>query len=476
MKPQKAISLILGPLLFLVVYFILDLDGLSDEGRAVLATTCWVGLWWMTEAIAIEATAFLPIVLLPLTGAVSMKESTFPYANPLVFLFLGGFLIALAIEKHQLHKRIALNIIHQVGTNPNRIILGFMIATAFLSMWISNTATTLMMVPIAVSVIGHIKSGKRFSKALLLAIAYSASIGGMATLVGTPPNIVFAGVIRDTFQVEISFVEWMAFGLPFAIGMLILTWWVLTRLIFRFQNSSSTEQSIIQDKLKELGQMSVNEKRVLVVFAFTAFCWISRTYLLNLFVPLLNDTLIAMIGGLLLFVIPDTEGKKLLSWDETKKLPWGVLMLFGGGLSIANAFVQTDLANWIGSLMNELNGITLILLILIIAALVNFLTEFTSNVATASMVLPILAALAIAVHVHPYYLMVAAILASSCAFMLPVATPPNAIVFGSRKLEIKDMIKSGLLLNLLSILLITAFVYFIMPLIWDLDVKDFITN
>lgn len=475
MKPQKAISLLLGPLVFLVVVYVLELEGLSQEGRAVLAVTCWMGVWWMTEAIAIEATALLPIVLFPLTGAIEMKATTFPYAHPLIFLFLGGFLIALAIEKHHLHTRIALNIIDRIGTNPSRIILGFMLATGFLSMWISNTASTLMMVPIALSVIANLNSIKQFAKALLLSVAYSASIGGMATLVGTPPNIVFAGVVRDTFGVEISFFEWMLFGLPFSICMIFLAWWLLTRFLFRMDNKPAEDLGI-KEKKEALGTLSTNEKRVLAIFCFTAFCWISRTYLLNNFIPLLNDTIIAVIGGLLLFIVPDSEGKKLLGWSETKKLPWGVLLLFGGGLTIASAFVKTDLAEWIGNGMNSFEGMSLILLIFVVAALVNFLTEFTSNVATASMVLPILAALALAVGVHPYYLMVGAILAASCAFMLPVATPPNAIVFGSKKLQMRDMIKTGIWLNFISILLIGLFVYFIMPLIWDLDMKDFTSS
>ncbi|UXP33120.1 SLC13 family permease [Reichenbachiella agarivorans] len=466
---QKIIKVLLGPLLFLLIYFGFEIEGLSDQGRAVLASTAWIGWWWMTEAIAIEATALLPILLFPLLGVLPIKETTFPYAHPLIFLFLGGFIIALAIEKWNLHTRIALNIILLIGSKPSQVVLGFMIATGFLSMWISNTASTLMMLPIGLSVIANLNGDKRFSKSLLLAIAYSASIGGMATLVGTPPNIVFASVVKESLGIEISFGEWMLFGLPFSICMIALTWFVLTKVLYRSGDNQSRDLGI-QVKLDNLGRLSAEEKRVLVIFGLVAFSWISREYVLNRFIPALDDTIIAIAGAMLLFIIPDTKGGKLLDWKTTKKIPWGVLLLFGGGLSIANAFIKTDLATWIGNSLNHLQAVPLLLVIVVIVTLVNFLTELTSNVATASMVLPILAALAIAMHIHPYYLMVGAILAASCAFMLPVATPPNAIVFGSGHLTMKDMIRAGVFLNMLSILLITLFVYIIMPLLWDIGI------
>lgn len=473
---RKLIGKTLGPSSFLVIYFLLPLDGLSPEGRAVLATTTWVGIWWMTEAIPIEATALLPMVLFPLTGAIDMKSTTFPYAHPLIFLFLGGFMIAIAIERWNLHKRIALNIISILGSNPNRLILGFMIATGFLSMWISNTATTLMMIPIGLSVISNLDKDKNFSKALPLAIAYSASIGGMSTLIGTPPNIVFAGVVKDTFGVEVNFLEWMMIGLPFSILMIAITWLVITRYSFKISPDMNLSGSGIDEKLAELGKMSPEEKRVLAVFSFTAICWMTRTYILNPIIPGLNDTTIGIFGALCLFLIPNTEGGKLLNWQQMNKVPWGVLVLYGGGLSIANAVAKTDLAAWIGDLLNSWGNLELALLILLIVAAVNFMTEITSNIATASMVLPILAALAIAIGTHPYYLMVGAILAASCAFMLPVATAPNAIAFSSGTIKMQDMIKVGIVLNILSILLITFVVYIIMPLVWTLDISAFISS
>lgn len=473
---RKLIGKTLGPTSFIIIYFLLPLEGLSPEGRAVLATTAWVGIWWMTEAIPIEATALLPMVLFPVAGAMDMKSTTFPYAHPLIFLFLGGFMIAIAIERWNLHKRIALNIISFLGSNPSRLILGFMIATGFLSMWISNTATTLMMIPIGLSVIANLDENKNFSKALPLAIAYSASIGGMATLIGTPPNIVFAGVIKDTFGVEVNFLEWMMIGLPFSTLMISITWWVITKYSFKISSDMNISNSGIQEKLAELGKMSTEEKRVLAVFSFTAFCWISRTHLLNPLIPGLNDTTIGIFGGLCLFLIPNTEGDKLLNWQLMNKVPWGVLVLYGGGLSIANAVAKTDLASWIGDLLNHWGNLELVLLILLIVAAVNFMTEITSNIATASMVLPILAALAISIGAHPYYLMVGAILAASCAFMLPVATAPNAIAFSAGTIRMQDMIKVGVLLNILSILLITFVVYVIMPIVWTLDISQFLSS
>ncbi|MEO9965172.1 MAG: SLC13 family permease [Reichenbachiella sp.] len=472
----KLLGRVLGPLLFLMTYFLLPLEGLSNEGRGVLATTVWIGIWWITEAIPIEATALLPMVLFPLTGALSMKSTTFPYAHPLIFLFLGGFMIAIAIEKWNLHKRIALNIISILGSNPRQLVLGFMLATGFLSMWISNTATTLMMIPIGLSVISNLSNDKSFAKALPLAIAYSASIGGMATLIGTPPNIVFAGVVKDTFGIEINFLEWMMIGLPFSSLMILITWLVITRFSFKLSHDHNSGDTGIKEKIAELGNMSIEEKRVLAVFAFTATCWITRSFLLNPIIPSLNDTTIAIFGGLLLFIIPNTRSGRLLDWKMMNKVPWGVLVLYGGGLSLANAFAQTDLAGWIGDLLNHWGNIELVLLILLIVAAVNFMTEITSNIATASMVLPILAALAISIEIHPYYLMVGAILAASCAFMLPVATAPNAIAFSSGTIKMGDMIKVGIVLNLLSVLIITFVVYVIMPIVWTLDLSQFLSG
>ena len=480
---SKKIGLILGPVLFGIVMLFSPDEALSTEALAVMATTLWIATWWISEAIPIEATALLPIVLFPLSGALDLGTTTGAYGHYLIFLFLGGFIIALAIEKWNLHRRIALNIIYVIGTNNQMLVLGFMVATWFLSMWISNTATSLMMMPIGLAIIKQLekdhdpdpRSASPFSKALMLGIAYSASIGGMATLIGTPPNLVFAAVVKATFDIEISFLQWFIFGLPFSIILTLICWWYLVKIAFNLEGESSLSgRDQIKAQLKALGPMSKEEKRVLIVFVATAFCWITRSFLLNLFIPKLTDTMIAVAGALALFLIaaPNHQGEKLMDWSNTVKLPWGILMLFGGGLALAAGFTQSGLAEWIGSKMTLMEGIHFILILIAITALVNFLTEITSNVATASMILPILASLALAIGIHPYGLMVPAILAASCAFMLPVATPPNAVVFGSGFIQMKDMIRSGLRLNLMSIILIVVYVFVLLPLLWQLDLNS----
>jgi sodium-dependent dicarboxylate transporter 2/3/5 len=395
---------------------------------------------------------------------------------------MGGFMIAMAIEKWNLHKRIALNTIAFIGTNIQRIILGFMIATAFLSMWISNSATSLMMLPIAIAVVTQLSQNSnpdefksnRIGKALMLGIAYSASIGGISTLIGTPTNIILAGVVKEMYGYEISFSQWMIFGLPISIILLFLCWLYLVKWAYPFEKDFSVAggKEEIYRQLKQLGSMTVEEKRVSWVFGLVSFAWIVRSFLLQEFIPELDDTIIAIAGVLVLFVIPSSNPKtKLLDWKTAEKIPWGILLLFGGGLSLAEGFKETGLATWIGSQFVFLDFIAFGLFLLIIIAVVNFLTEITSNVATASMILPILAAVSLSMNVHPFGLMVGATLAASCAFMLPVATPPNAVVFGSGYLSIPDMFKAGLWMNIFSILLITLFTYYILPLLWNLDLN-----
>lgn len=470
---SQLIGLAAGPLVFCFIYFLTPFEDLSPRGSGVLACTAWVAIWWMTEAIPIQATALMPIILFPITGTIDIKSTTASYGNHLVFLYMGGFIVAIAIEKWHLHKRIALKIIKLIGTNPRKIILGFMLATGFMSMWISNTASTLMMLPIALSVIKSLDYQENFPKSLLLGLAYAASIGGISTIIGTPPNVVFAALLKNTFNVEISFFDWMLLALPFSVSLLVITWIFLTRIGFQIGNQAITDVGIAK-ALIAMGSMTIQEKRVLIVFVSMAFCWVTRGYFINTFAPQINDTMIAMIGGLSLFLISDRKNGRLIEWQDMKRLPWGILILFGGGLAIANAFVQTDLASWIGHQLNSLNTVHLIILILAISAMVNFLTEITSNLATASMILPILAALATSIKIHPYYLMVCAILACSCAFMLPIATPPNAIVFGSGKLKMTDMVRIGFFLNIISILLITIFIYWLMPNLWKIDLPNFI--
>lgn len=470
---RKKIGLILGPFLFLLVFLeVIPIAGLTEESRAVMACALWIATWWITEAMPISATSLLPIVLLPLTKAAPIAQTTAAYGDKMLFLFVGGFIIAIGMQKWNLHKRIALTIISAIGSKANTLILGFMLATGFLSMWISNTATTLMMVTIATALISQAgeylkESGKDFFKALLLSIAFSASIGGVATLIGTPTNPIFVAIANDLYGVEFSFTDWMIFALPFSVLMIFVTWFVLTKVAFK---ASKIElpmgREMIQQELKALGKMSFEEKAIAWVFAGVAVMWIIRSFLLNQLLPGINDTTIAIGGALALFLIPSKREKgKLLTWEEAERLPWGIIILFGGGLSLAAAFKSSGLAEWLGMQLELAGGLPLLILILIVAVAVNFLTEVTSNVATASIVLPILAALATAIGVDPYLLMIPATMAASCAFMLPVATAPNAIVFGSGHLEVKDMVRAGVLLNLISTVLISLLIYYLLPII-----------
>mgnify|MGYP001173315711 FL=1 len=481
---SKNIGLISGPLAFLTILFFFNPDGLNPRANAILASTIWIAIWWITEAIPIAVTALLPIILFPLTGGLGLSETTASFGHKYVFLYIGGFIIAIAIQKWNLHKRIALNIINLIGTNIVNIILGFMIATAFMSMWISNTATSVMMLPIAIAIVSQLKDNPNtaedenlnFGKALMLAIAYSASIGGVATLIGTPPNLVLAGVVEETFGYEITFAKWFQFGFPISLVLLLLCWKYLTGYAFKFkQKTFPGGRQEISKQLISLGKISYEEKLVASVFAITAFAWISRSFILESIIPGIDDTIIAMIGAIIIFLLPTKNRKRrILNWDEAVKLPWGILLLFGGGMALAAGFKESGLALWIGNQMTLLDGVSLLLLVFILIASVNFLTEITSNLATTAMLLPILYPMSMTIDVHPFILMVSATVAASCAFMLPVATPPNAIVFGSGYLRIPDMVRVGIWMNLISIILLTLFVFFLLPYLWDFDPLVFI--
>ncbi|CAN0592282.1 unnamed protein product, partial [Ectocarpus sp. 12 AP-2014] len=368
----------------------------------------------------------------------------------------------------------ALTIINVIGTNVINIILGFMLATAFLSMWISNTAAAVIILPIAMAIVYQLNDNpeteknenKVFGKALMLAIAYSASIGGIATLIGTPTNLVLAGVVQSTFGKEITFSEWFILGFPISILLLLLCWYYLTRFAFTFkQKEFPGGRSEIANRLKALGTLGFEEKMVLVVFVLTAFAWIARSFLIQRFIPAMDDTIIAMCTAMILFLLPTRkEGKRLMEWKDAVKLPWGILLLFGGGLTLALGFDTSGLALWIGGKLSALQVLPFFLLLMILIAIVNFMTEITSNIATTAILLPVLVSLAPVLGVHPYYLMIAATLAASCAFMLPVATPPNAVVFGSGYLEMEDMVKKGFWLNIISIIILTVAVYVVLPL------------
>lgn len=479
MKSTKQnIGLFLGPFMFVIILVFFHPEGLSKPANAVLASAVWIAIWWVTEALNIAVTALLPIVLFPLSGGLSLSQTTASYGHKYIFLFIGGFILAIAIEKWNLHKRMALTIIKLVGTNVVHIILGFMVATAFLSMWISNTATAVMILPVGMAIVLQLKDNPNtkedenlvFGKALMLAIAYSASIGGMATLIGTPPNLVLAGVVQESYGVEITFSQWFAFGFPISILFLFLAWLYLTKVAFKFkQKQFPGGSNEINRQLQSLGKISFEEKIIFLVFVLTAFAWISRSFLIKRFIPAIDDTIIAMCSAFILFLLPSRKkGIPLLKWEDALKLPWGILLLFGGGMALALGFESSGLALWIGEQLKALSTIPLILLLLVLIASVNFITEITSNTATTAMILPVLVSLAHAVGVNPYYLLVGATVAASCAFMLPVATPPNAVVFGSGYLKIHDMIKKGFWMNVISILLLTLAVYYILPLFWDL--------
>ncbi|MFC0524242.1 SLC13 family permease [Pontibacillus salicampi] len=487
---RQRIGLLLGPLLFILSLLFFQPESLSMEGRAVFSSTLWIATWWITEAIPIPATSLLPIVLFPATGGLTIDKTTSSYGDDNIFLFMGGFIIALALERWNLHKRIALAIISIIGTSTERIVLGFMVATGFLSMWISNTATSMMMVPIGLAIIyqvqdtlkqqGHMEAGKEdfpFGKALMLGIAYSASIGGLGTLIGTPPNTLFAGAVTKLYGIEISFAKWMLFGVPLAAIFLLMAWVYLVKIAYPMKLSNIPGgKEVIEEEKKSLGGMSKEEKLVLVIFVVTALLWMTRSLLISNLLPNLelDDAMIAIGASLVLFLIPSPsyKGQYLMNWETAKTLPWGILLLFGGGLAIASGFEESGLAEWIGQRLTVLENVSFFFILLAVIALVIFLTEITSNTATASMMFPIMASLSTALGIHPYSVMVGAAIAASCAFMLPVATPPNAVVFGSGYLRIPDMAKAGVWLNLAAIIVLSAAIYFLLPLVWDIDLTS----
>ena len=464
----RSVGLLLGPVLFCAMLFLPPPTGLEPAGWRVAAVAVLMAVLWMTEAVPIPVTGLLPLALFPTLGIASGAATSAPYADPLIFLFLGGFLIALGLERWNLHRRIALGVVSLVGTQPAALVGGFMLATAFLSMWVSNTATAVMMLPIGLSVIGLLtREGEEaggFGVALLLGIAYAASIGGLATLIGTPPNALLAAFMTRTYGVEIGFAQWMAIGLPITAALLLLAWLILTRLAFRLPRmpvTGSTE--LIRDELAKLGRLSGPEIRVGLVFLAAAFLWVARPALSGVLPAGVNDTVIAIAAGIALFVIPAggdaPRGTALLDWSAAKRLPWGVLLLFGGGLSLAAAIGSSGLAAWIGAGFAGLNAWPVILVVLLVTAAIVFLTELTSNTATAAAFLPLMASVAPALGADPFLLTIPVALAASCAFMLPVATPPNAIVFGSGHLTVAQMARAGFLLNLAAIAAIVGLVW-----------------
>lgn len=457
-------AILAGPLIALGLILTPPLFGLSQSAWHVVAITSWIVIWWLTEAIPIPATALIPIPFFPMLGVVDLKTVAASYAHPLLLMFLGGFILAAAMQKCGLHRRIALNIIHVVGTGPAMIIAGFMIATAFLSMWISNTATTLMMFAVALPVIQIYTSSqsdsrvaRNFSVALMLAVAYSASIGGVGTPIGTPPNALLASILNDSYQIEIGFAEWMMFATPVVLIMIPVVWLVLTKLLFPFPIETPEQQQAtgkpITAARNALGVMSRQEAMVLAVFALAALGWIAGKPVAKAFGLPITDTSVAIIAALLLFALPYRLDKPafLMDWAATRDIPWGVLLMLGGGLAIAAAFKSSGLAQAIGDGLSGLNFLSLGALVLCATALIVFLTEITSNTASAATFLPILGALAVGMGVDPRKMMIPVTLGASMAFMMPVATAPNAIVFSHPDVHIRDMVRTGFWLNLIAI-------------------------
>ncbi len=480
MKIGRLGLILLGPLICTALLLLGAPEDMQPSAFAALAITSWIACWWLTEAVPIAVTALLPLILFPLAGVMTMGETSEPYARPIIFLFIGGFIVALAMEKWNLHRRIALTIIAAVGTNKRTVLLGFIVATWFLSMWISNTATTVMMLPIALSIIHqfeHFDTGadRRFGLALVLSLAYAASIGGIATLVGTPTNLIFADAVQDLFAQEIAFDRWMLVGFPISCIMMLCLYMHLSTFHFQLDKAPVPGGGqIIQQQLKGLGPMSKEEKRVLVVFCLVALAWITRQYLIAPLMPRVNDTTIALVGAVSLFVIPGSAKQEaLMDWKTALRLPWGVLLLFGGAFAVAESFEVTGLTQWIGDRLSGLRNVPFWVVLTVVVVVVNYLTEITQNMATCTLMMPIMAALSGVLDAHPFGLMVGTCIASSCAFMLPVATAPNAVVFGSGLISVSDMARAGFLLNIIAIIVISLFMYYLFPLLWDLDLQSY---
>lgn len=459
-------GLALGPVFFLLILFLVPDQLISPGANRVLAVAVLMITWWITEAVNHPVTALLPLLLFPFLQVMDIGQAAAPYAHPIIFLFMGGFMIALALEKHRLHERIALNLIRITGTSGNGIILGFMLATAFISMWISNTATAMMMLPIALSVINLVKKNpddlphelplpeRNFALGLMLMVGYSATLGGLATIIGTPPNVVFAGLLDQFYGQKLNFGRWMLVGVPLTSALLFSTYLIITRILFpnRLKNVKGSQQ-LVKERLQELGPLSSAEKRVLIIFCLTSFFWISQQYINFLLgSEILNDTNIAMSGGLLMFLVPDgmKRNEFILEWKDTHRMAWGILILFGGGLCLAKGLEEANIIHLVGNAIAAQTSFGGWLVFgLILAGVI--LSEFMSNVALVQIFVPVIFGIANGLNVNPILLAMPVTFSASIGFMFPVATPPNAIVFSSGYIRMKDMIRAGILLDLASI-------------------------
>jgi len=488
MTTSKQIGFWSGIIILLALILLPAPEGMKPEALRALGVALLMAIWWITECIPIYATAFVPIALFPLLGILDANTTTENYGHNYVLMLLGGFFLAKSIELSGLHKRVALYIISKLGTSRKRIILSFMIATAFLSMWIANVAVVLLMLPIALAIIDKEEENEernpKFGLALMLAIAYAASVGGTGSLIGTPPNMVFAGVFAKTFPEypEIDFLEWMKLGTPIVIIILPIIWFYVTKY-FKIRGHFAGSKEIIQSEIKAMGKLTTMEKRVFYVFVFTALGWIFRRdiELENFIIPgwssllgikdMVHDSTVAIIAALLLFSIPSgkskySEPKRLLDWDSASKVPWGVVMIVGGGYAIADSFNHTGLAEYLGSQLSFISEYPMLMILIIVITLMIFITEINSNTATANIFLPVLAAMAIAGNINPILIMVPATFACSFSFMLPSGTGTNAVIFGSNRVSIPEMAKCGFGLNLLCVILLTMLMYtYVLPIL-----------
>jgi solute carrier family 13 (sodium-dependent dicarboxylate transporter), member 2/3/5 len=471
---KNALALLTGLLVFVILFFLNPLH-LDDKARKTLAVSALMISWWVLEALPLAVVALVPIVLFPLLGVGTMEETASSFSNPVIYLFMGGFFIGLAIEKWNLHKRIALGIVHIMGTNGNRIVLGFILATGFLSMWLSNTATTMMMFPIALSVIHVMKERAvpganmhHFALAMMLSIAYASNFGGIATIIGTPPNVAFVGFIEKKFGYEIQFIDWMLVCMPLSILLLIILYLLLVYVLFpnRIPQSAETK-AYIREELQRLGKLSKAEVSVLVVFVCTALLWIFKDLVNKTGWLKLDDTMIAVMGALGMFIMPswrkENRGEKILEWDDTKKMAWGILLLFGGGIAMANALEKAGLIAQMGKWVAGFSGSGGLMLVFAITFVSIFLSEVMSNVAQVIVLAPVIAGIAVAMGGDAIMLGIPMTLAASCASMMPMGTPPNAIVFSSGHIKLRQMLFAGLIMNLICVALITLFSWYVLP-------------
>jgi len=460
--------ILLGIIFFLMCNFLVSPKELSANGLLVASLLILMGLWWLTNAIPLSITALLPLILIPIFSDISITEVAKPYANPIIFLLLGGFILGLGLQKSNLHKRFAIYILMRVGSQKKNILFGFITSTAFFSMWLSNTATCLLMLPIALSIIEKFKqfNDDIFEKILLLSIAYSSSIGGMSTLIGTAPNAIFAGFMSENFEVEINFLSWMIFSLPLVITLLIILYFFLSSFIKDKDFLSIPNTNFLKKEYEILGKINLEEKISLFIISLTILLWIFKKYI-NLFFGIsLSDSSISLFGACLFFIIPSGKFKFILDSSWYTKIPWNILILFGGGLSLANLVTSSGLASWTSNFLYILNNVDIFFIIIFLAFLISMMTEITSNTATTLLFLPIMATFAVNYGQDIFVISLPIVIAASCAFMMPIATPPNAIIFSTNKIKIFEMASTGFLLNILAVILSTIWIYFFSYLLY----------